>query len=171
MLTLALGLAASVQALVARRQEHFDYRAETRLEFSPDTYQQAAGLTTYYNRFKFFAVVVTYDPSVGRCLQLMSCHGTYPSGGLEPMPDPQPIYEGAVDLAVEVRSDKQRFFWRQNGAWTAFGPELNATLISDEAPPGEHQSFTGAFVGMVAFDVSGQGREARFLRFSYDPQA
>ena len=30
-------------------------------------------------------------------------------------------------------------------------------------------SFTGAFVGMVAFDTSGQGKEARFTSFSYDP--
>ncbi|MCO0638120.1 family 43 glycosylhydrolase, partial [Lutimaribacter sp. EGI FJ00014] len=41
------------QALVARRQEHWRYRAETQLDFRPTTYQQAAGLTAYYNRHKF----------------------------------------------------------------------------------------------------------------------
>src|SRR6185436_5872426 len=41
------------QSLVARRQEDFAFRAETRVAFDPVTYQQVAGLTYYYNRFKF----------------------------------------------------------------------------------------------------------------------
>ena len=50
------------QALVARRQEHFAYRAETTLDaFDPDTYQQAAGLATYYNRHKFHFLAVTWQ--------------------------------------------------------------------------------------------------------------
>lgn len=45
----------------------------------------------------------------------------------------------------------------------------DATVIRDEGGVGEHESFTGAFVGMLAFDITGQGREARFSRFSYVP--
>ena len=48
------------QALVARRQQHFGYRAETELDFRPWTFQQAAGLTAYYNRAKFHALAVTW---------------------------------------------------------------------------------------------------------------
>ena len=52
------------QALVARRQQHHAYRAETRLlAFDPDTYQQNAGLTTYYNRHKFHFLAVTHRPA------------------------------------------------------------------------------------------------------------
>ena len=46
------------QALVARRQEHHSFRAETVVEFAPDTYQQVAGLIHYYNRHKFHVVAV-----------------------------------------------------------------------------------------------------------------
>jgi xylan 1,4-beta-xylosidase len=46
---------------------------------------------------------------------------------------------------------------------------LNAAVLSDEGGRGEQSSFTGAFVGMVAFDTTGLGREARFAKFSYDP--
>ena len=53
--------------------------------------------------------------------------------------------------------------------WRAIGPKLNAAVISDEGGRGEHGSFTGAFVGMAAFDVSGKAAEARFTGFSYDP--
>jgi xylan 1,4-beta-xylosidase len=31
-------------------------------------------------------------------------------------------------------------------------------------------SFTGAFVGMVTFDTTGQGKEALFDRFAYIPE-
>jgi xylan 1,4-beta-xylosidase len=50
------------------------------------------------------------------------------------------------------------------------GPELDATLISDEGGRGEHASFTGAFVGMVAHDLTGQGWTADFHAFDYIPQ-
>jgi xylan 1,4-beta-xylosidase len=158
------------QALVARRQEHFAYRAETTVDFAPTSYQQGAGLTTYYNRYKYYAVVITEEPGVGRCLAQIACLGDYPGGdatyGLDSL---VPLRDGPVDLAVVVDHSTQQFFWRQGGDWQPIGPERDATLISDEGPPGEHCSFTGAFVGMLAFDTTGQGREARFSRFDYVP--
>jgi xylan 1,4-beta-xylosidase len=47
---------------------------------------------------------------------------------------------------------------------------LDASVISDEGGRGEHASFTGALVGIVAFDLTGQGKEARFVHFNYAPQ-
>lgn len=160
------------QALVARRQEHFQYRAETRVEFAPETYQQAAGLTTYYNRSKFHALMVTHEPGQGRVLSIMSCLGDWPEGALSfALAAPVALGAGPVELAVEVDHASQQFFWRQGGDWQAIGPALDASLISDEGGRGEHASFTGAFVGMVAFDVTGQGLPARFSHFNYIPKA
>jgi len=157
------------QALVARRQTDFCYRVETTLAaFDPNTYQQAAGLTTYYNRHKFHALVVSYEAGVGRVLSLMSCNGEYPEGALElPLPQPLPLADGPVDLCVDVDHAEQQFYYRQGGDWIAAGPPRDASLISDEAGRGEHASFTGAFVGMLAFDTTGQGRSALFERFTY----
>jgi xylan 1,4-beta-xylosidase len=45
---------------------------------------------------------------------------------------------------------------------------LDQSLISDEGGRGEHGSFTGAFVGMAAFDTSGRGKGADFSWFSYE---
>ena len=45
---------------------------------------------------------------------------------------------------------------------------LDASILSDEAGGGEHRSFTGAFVGMVAFDVSGGAIGADFRYFEYE---
>lgn len=159
------------QALVARRQEHHTYRAETTVDFAPVTYQQAAGLTTYYNRHKFHAVLVTHQAGVGRVLSLMSCPGDWPDGALTFPTDDVALQDGPVELAVDVTGATQTFSYRQGGDWVAFGPALDASVISDEGGRGEHGSFTGAFVGMVAFDITGQGEEAQFTRFNYCPGA
>jgi xylan 1,4-beta-xylosidase len=158
------------QALVARRQEHFVYRAETELDFEPTTFQQAAGLAAYYNRYKFHALAVTWDESEGRSLTILSCPGDYPEGRLSfPLATPIPIGEGLVKLAVSVDHAELRFSYAPaDGAWRDAGPALDASIISDEAAGGEHRSFTGAFVGMFAFDVSGGAAIADFRRFEYD---
>ena len=157
------------QALVARRQTDFSYKAETTLaSFDPSTYQQAAGLTTYYNRHKFHALVVTHAVGVGRVLSLISCNGDYPDCALElPLKQSYPILDGPVQLRVDVDHSQQQFYYRQRGDWIAIGVPCDAAMISDEAGRGEHASFTGTFVGMLAFDVTGQGRTALFDDFTY----
>ncbi|MFZ1679885.1 MAG: glycoside hydrolase family 43 protein [Rhizobiaceae bacterium] len=161
------------QALVARRQQHLRYAAETEVEFEPATYQQCAGLTTYYNRFKFHALMLTHEPGLGRALTIQSVPGDYPDGTMRfPMGRPAPVPEGTLRLRVEVDRHRQQFFWcRPGDDWQAIGPELDASVISDEGGRGEHGSFTGAFVGMAAFDLTGGGRPARFPFFNYLPVA
>ncbi|PIE06699.1 MAG: glycoside hydrolase 43 family protein [Rhodobacterales bacterium] len=159
------------QALVARRQQHFRYAAECWLDFEPENYQQAAGLTTYYNASKFHALLLSHEPRLGRTLSVISCQNKHNDGFLDyALRVPIPIGEGPVELGVRVDHATQRFFWRREGSdWKAIGPALDAAAISDEGGRGEHGSFTGAFVGMLAFDLSGQAAEARFTSFSYDP--
>ncbi len=160
------------QALVARRQEHHRYRAETELLFQPVTFQQAAGLTTYYNRHKFHFLAVTWHERMERALTLLSCPGDWPDGRLSfPLSEPVALPgEGMVELAVEVEGATQQFFFRFGGGdWQPIGPQLDASVISDEGGRGEHGSFTGAFVGMACFDTSGAARSADFTRFCYHP--
>lgn len=158
------------QALVARRQEHLSYRAETVLTaFEPTTYQQNAGLVTYYNRFKFHFLTVTLEPRMGRCVTILSCPGDHPDGKLEfPVP-PMPIADGPIELSVVTKNALQQFWIRQGKDWEKFGPELDAAVLSDEGGRGAHGSFTGNFVGMAAFDLTGQGKPAEFSRFEYVP--
>jgi xylan 1,4-beta-xylosidase len=157
------------QALVARRQEHFVLRFETELAFAPTTFQQAAGLVHYYNRHKFHFLAVTHDRRFGRCLMVMSCPGDWPDGRLVfPLGQPIPLPgEGAIKLAAEIDGAELRLRYAADGAWQDAGPALDASVISDEGGRGEHGSFTGAFVGMMAFDTSGAGLPADFSYFSY----
>ncbi len=158
------------QALVARRQEHHAYRAEMTLLAEPPNWQRAAGLTTYYNRHKFHAALVTHEAGLGRVVRIVSCLGDWPGEGLT-LSTPVPVPEGPIRLAVEVAGARQRFFWAAPGAdFAALGGVLDASVISDEGGRGEHASFTGAFVGMVAHDLTGQGWGALVSAFSYQPE-
>ncbi len=113
------------QALVARRQEHHSFRAETVVEFEPETYQQVAGLTHYYNRHKFHALVVTLHEKLGRVVTIFSCPGDFPHGRMEfPVEGGVSIPDGPVHLAAEVRENDLQFFWRSEATqdWQAIGP-------------------------------------------------
>ncbi|WP_417270483.1 glycoside hydrolase family 43 protein [Celeribacter sp.] len=159
-------------ALVARRQEHLAFEVETTLAaFAPDTYQQSAGLTYYYNQHKFYKLLVTFEPDVGRCVRLVGCLGNWQDQALTWLSDPIPVGDGAIELKLVVdRSDAWFFMRKAGGEWAQVGDMQDATLISDEAGVGEHASFTGAFVGMFASDTTGQGKEATFSRFAYTPE-
>ena len=159
------------QALVARRQEHHSYSAATVVEAAPPNWQRAAGLTTYYNRHKFHAALITHDRGQGRVLQIVSCLGDWPGealtfGAVVALP------AGPIRLEVRVTGATQQFYWSQPGAEpVALGAVLDASLVSDEGGRGEHASFTGAFVGMLAHDLTGQGWTADFASFDYSPGA
>ena len=159
------------QSLVARRQEDHTYTATCQLQrFDPTAYQHGAGLTTYYNRHKFHALTVTWTEELGRVLTILSCAGDWPDGQLSFPCAPVGLGDDAIELGVEVNGKMQQFIYRTSGSWQAIGPELDASVISDEGGRGEHASFTGAFVGMFAFDITGQARTADFTAFTYTPQ-
>lgn len=126
-------------------QEHLVYAAETVVSCDLSHWQRAAGLTTYDNRNMFPAGLVTREHG-SRVLQRVSCLGDW-----------------QVDRAV------QQFYWAAGNDWQAVGPVLDASLISDEGGRGEHGPFTGAFVGVVADDLTGQGWAADFISFDYVP--
>jgi xylan 1,4-beta-xylosidase len=170
------------QSLVARRQEHISFRAETAVAFDPQSIQQTAGLAHYYNRHKFHLLGVAWHEQHGRILTILSCPGDWPDGRLEfPLEETVSLPQGGegggsgdgmVHLAMEVNRDKLQFFHRLTAEadWQFVGPVLDASVISDEGGRGEHASFTGAFGAMAAFDTSGSGREARYSHFDYRPR-
>jgi xylan 1,4-beta-xylosidase len=153
------------QSLVARRQDEPAYAAECDVLADPPNWQRAAGLITYYNRHKFHAALVTREGGE-RVVTLVSCEGDWPGEALT-FHGRFPVTEGKVTLGVTVERAVQRF--SVNGM--AVGPELDASVVSDEGGRGEHASFTGAFVGVVAHDLSGQGWTADVTRFRYAPKA
>lgn len=162
------------QALVARRQTHFSYDAETVVDFSPSDERQFAGLTAYYCRFNFFYLTVTAHSDGERELLIMSSEASWPGSNLEtPQADPVRIpNNGKVKLALSIRGHDLQFFYALEGeaALKKIGPVFDASIVSDEC--GGHQahgSFTGAFVGVACSDLNGTALQASFDYFTYRP--
>lgn len=162
------------QALVARRQTHFSYDAETVVDVAPADERQFAGLTAYYCRYNFFYLAVSAHSDGQRELLLLCSEASYPEGKLR-MPFPATVAipnTGKVRLALAIRSDRLQFSYALEGEpdLKPIGPVLDASILSDEC--GGHQahgSFTGAFVGMACSDLNGTAMEAKFDYFVYRP--
>ncbi|KAF2117253.1 glycosyl hydrolases family 43-domain-containing protein [Lophiotrema nucula] len=162
------------QSLVARRQEHFSYDAETVIDFSPTDERQFAGLTAYYCRYNFFYLTVTAHADGQRELLILSSEASWPEGRLQfPLAEPVQIpNEGKVRLALSIRGKKLQFSYALDGEKELknIGRVYDASIISDEC--GGHQahgSFTGAFVGLACSDVNGTALTAKFDYFTYLP--
>jgi beta-xylosidase len=162
------------QALLARRQSHFSYDAETVIEFSPDDERQFAGLTAYYCRYNFYYLTVTADADGQRELLILSSEASWPEGRLEfPLADPVKLPDhGKVRLALSVRGKQLQFSYALEGEeeLKKIGPVYDASILSDECGGHlVHGSFTGAFVGVAASDLNGTEKTASFDYVLYRP--
>jgi xylan 1,4-beta-xylosidase len=154
------------QSLVARRQQAHCFSAATRMEFEPEHFQQMAGLICYYNSAKFHYLYVSRDEIGGRYVRVMSCLPDV--GRAEDVTPAVPIPPGVpVELRVEVDYERLYFAFRAGDSEWTWMPQLDASIVSDEAGPPFHPNFTGAFVGVCCQDLSGTRRPADFEYFDY----
>lgn len=156
-------------SLLARRIQHLDFTAETRLVFDPQTFQEMAGLVCLYDTMNFVYLRLGWSddhnaPAIslmradnGRREELPAYSVVLPSGAPRP-----------VRFKVEARDLLLKFFWASDGGdWNAIGPSFDETMLSDEyCKTGE---FTGAFVGLTAQDLAKRQAWAWFDYFEYNP--
>lgn len=151
------------QSLVAKRVTAFRMRAETQIDFSPVRFSQFAGLVAWYDTRMFYYLRVTYDEALGKILDILVMDdGSYDEIDVSRIP----IGDWTeVHLRAELDHAELRFFASPDGAaWGQVGPDLDASKLSDDYPQGLH--FTGAFLGLAAHDVAGQGAFADFQHFT-----
>ncbi|WP_351188801.1 glycoside hydrolase family 43 protein [Shewanella sp. TB4-MNA-CIBAN-0142] len=156
------------QALIARRQQHLSFVAQTELTFNPSSFQQQAGLICYYNAHKFHYLYVSFDDEKGTYLDVMSCLGDQTLTANFPIYEQRvPLQSNTISLKADVEFGRLIFSYSVDGAeWLALC-ELDYSIISDEAGKGEGANFTGAFVGMCCQDLTGDNNPAEFSYFSY----
>lgn len=158
------------QSHVARRVRDFHCEAETELVFSPDFFQQMAGLTVYYDTSNFFFFHLTRDEGLGQnVLRLavrdnLAFSNPLPDGGCIPL-------GGATRVFLRVRKDDfvLRFSYSLDGAaWHDAGRPLDGCHLCDEAY-GEikAEGHTGTFVGLLAVDLTGRRLPADFRYLGY----
>ncbi|KAF5011616.1 hypothetical protein FDECE_2279 [Fusarium decemcellulare] len=161
------------QSLVARRQTHFSFDAETIIDFAPTSPRQFAGLTAYYSRWNLFYLTVTASSDDKRQLLIMRAENAWPDGALE-IPFYEPVnlpMSGKIRLALTIRGPQLQFLYSfGDDELKKVGPIYDASVLSDECGArGANGSFTGAFVGMACSDLDGSARPAKFDHFIYRP--
>ncbi|QFY11097.1 family 43 glycosylhydrolase [Nonomuraea phyllanthi] len=140
-------------SLVARPVTARTCSLEAVVRFEPDGVHQSAGITAYYNSRNWHYLALTSDGLV----LTTSDRGTRTEHLLGPA-GPE------ARLRVELDGPVVRF---------NHGPELDATILSDEHADervdGHIRSFgfTGAFVGLWVQDLAGEGGTARFEQIRY----
>ncbi|GAA0383068.1 glycoside hydrolase family 43 protein [Bacillus horti] len=155
------------QAFVARRWQHFNFSAETKVAFKPETFQQSAGIVNYYNTQNWTALQITWDEEKGRILGLTACdHFTFtqPLHGKEII---IPEHVEYVYLRVQIRTNRYQYFYSFDGEqWLEIPDVFDSYKLSDDYIQ-SGGFFTGAFVGMQCQDTSGQRIYADFDYFLY----
>ncbi len=159
------------QSLIARRVQSFKIEATTKLEFSPTSFQQMAGMVFYYNTKHFHYIYMSRSSGgSNNVLRIASCDNDLFS---EPLGEEINIGSGTeVFLRGIFFEDIIQFFYSFDGEnWTKAGSELDGSILSDdyirEGGNSYLPAFTGAFVGLCCQDLLGNSRSANFHFFEY----
>lgn len=155
------------QAFVARRWQHFNFIAETKVAFQPRSFQQSAGLVNYYNTQNWTSLQITWHEDKGRILELMTCDNfqfDQPLKGKEIVVPDQVAY---IYLRAKVNTNIYMYSYSLDGKeWVTIPIEFYSYKLSDDYIQGGG-FFTGAFVGMQCQDTSGENLHADFDYFIY----
>lgn len=156
------------QAFVARRWQHFNFLAETKVDFYPESFQQSAGLVNYYNTENWTTCQISWNEKKGRILELVACDNfsfSHPLQGEEVI---IPDNVESVYLRVEIRTNIYQYSFSFDGEnWNTIGPSFESYKLSDDYIRGGG-FFTGAFVGVHCHDGAGTGAKADFDYFKYE---
>ncbi|GEN46059.1 glycoside hydrolase family 43 protein [Alkalibacillus haloalkaliphilus] len=155
------------QSFIARRWEHFNFTAETKLSFNPQSFQQAAGLVNYYNTQNWSALQVTWHEEKGRILDLTVCDNFEFDRPLKNEVIAIPDETNYIYLRVEVSTNLYHYHYSFDGDhWVRIPIDFHSYKLSDDYIQGGG-FFTGAFVGMQCQDTSGEKLHADFDYFLY----
>lgn len=151
------------QAMAVRRVQHFSWSARTVTDYKCDSFQQFAGLIVRYDETMQHILRIS-DHEGRRTLGIISYdlnHLNLPLGENE-----IPLPEGPVHLGIDTDYRKMQFSYSLDGeTWHKIGPEYDASKLSDDYV--KPMGFTGTFVGVGSWDVSGRRHYADFDYLEY----
>jgi xylan 1,4-beta-xylosidase len=139
---------------------------EATIEYRPRSFQHLAGITAYYNTRNWYFLHVTADDQGQAVLRVACC-----DRGALSVDEAEGIPLGktrVLRLGLDLEGPVLRFRYDTGEGWSTLGPPLDATVLSDEHAEefedGRIRSlgFTGAFVGLWAWDLAGGGLAADF---------
>lgn len=160
-----------VQSLVARRWQHVDFYAETKMIFTPQSFQQLAGLTLFYDTENWHYLHVSYDEETKtKYIQVETCDCNRFSYASERFSIEDPT--AAITLAVKVKRDSAQFYYAVGTEDVqAIGQVVAADHLSDDYIKANGKlAFSGAMVGVCAQDMDDHSSYADFDYFLYEEQ-
>jgi len=158
-------------SLVARRVTAARCAFDATMEYRPRSFQHLAGVTAYYNTLNWYYLHVTADDQGQVVLRAAACDRgvlTVDEAGQQPLGD-----SPRLGLGLDIDGPVLRFRYETGGGWRPFGRPLDATVLSDEHAEemegGQIRAlgFTGAFVGLWVWDLTGGGLPADFDEATY----
>jgi xylan 1,4-beta-xylosidase len=157
------------QSLIARRVTDFQTIVTTQLDFSPETFQQMAGLAFYYNTAHYHYCHVTVNDTGDPMLRIITSDNHQISEWETPLQ-----VDGPIHLRGIMDSGTLQFSYSNDGeSWIQAGEILDATILSDDyvthGSDRYRPAFTGMFVGLCCQDLTGQLLPAHFHYFEYKP--
>lgn len=156
------------QTLLARRWQAFDFTVETWMEFSPENFQQMAGLVLFYDTEHWFYACQTFGEEQGGPVLLALAAEAGQLRTLSPAV-PWPAGQPVV-LRAQVTAGTARFSFGSPGAgFCPLGGEFDVQPLSDDSIMANsgRMAFTGAMAGICAQDMDRHTSCADFRYFHY----
>ncbi|HEX4789237.1 MAG TPA: glycoside hydrolase family 43 protein [Actinospica sp.] len=160
-------------SLVARRADALRCGFEASIDYRPHAVQHLAGITAYYNTENWFFLHVTVDDEGRPVLRLAACDRgrvTVDEAGQHVLDAAAPA---RLRLGVDLAGAALTFRYDTGDGWRSLGASVDATVLSDEHAEvcdGDQirtLGFTGAFLGLWAWDLTGAGHPADFDDATY----
>lgn len=157
-------------SLVARRVTAPRCSFEATVEFRPHSFQQLAGITAYYNTRNWYYLHLTADDRGRTVLRRAACDRGVTT--LDETGQERPAGDRAR-LGLDLDGTELRLRFDTGSGWRALGPALDANVLSDEHAEEMEDGgirtlgFTGAFVGLWVWDLTGAGLHADFTETHY----
>jgi xylan 1,4-beta-xylosidase len=150
-------------SLVAARLQAFTATASTEVEFAPEHFSHAAGLTVFYNDGNWVYLRIYLSESLGgRALGILEADG---GSRREHLADRVLLPDGPIVLRADIDSGALRFSWhRLDEPPTPIGDVLDVSRLADEPLRG----FTGTMVGLTCQDAARRTAAADFAYFRLD---
>ncbi len=156
-------MALQDQSLLVRRQEAFAIECETALDFSPENFDQWAGMIYRYSENNQHYVYVSYDEE-NNARELLKITYDDSRFRLERIALLPKVGEITLRLCVD-RANGQFYYSIDGKTFERAGEAFDASKLSDEynRPLG----FTGPYVGIGCQDLAYASKTADFRYFKY----
>ena len=144
-------------SLVAARLQAFTATASTQVEFTPEHFSHAAGLTVFYDDANWVYLRIYASESLGcRALGILEAEGGRRIGHRD---DRVPLPDGPIVLRAEIDNGSVLFSWHPPGEEPhRIGSGIDVSRLADEPLRG----FTGTMVGITCQDAARRTATADF---------